>query len=99
MFLGNQFLLYRKQFQIVITSMDEKLDHTNEMVNYVINLKSINKSIFHINSLSQRNKYINFSDKYSFSSRTFKNVKIYLCSNFTCNLPIENLDELKKALT
>ena len=99
MFLGNQFLLYRKQFQIVITSMDEKLDHTNEMVNYVINLKSINKSIFHINSLSQRNKYINFSDKYSFLPEPSKNVKIYLCSNFTCNLPIENLDELKKALT
>ena len=36
---------------------------------------------------------------YKKKGKVSKNVKIYLCSNFTCNLPIENLDELKKALT
>ena len=98
MFLANQFLLYKKQTQIVITSQDEKLDLSNEMVNYVVNLKSINKSIFHINSLSQRDKYINFSDKYSFLPYPSEDVKVYICSNFTCNLPAQNMNDLLKIL-
>ena len=98
MFLANQFLLYKKQTQIVITSRDEKLDLSNEMVNYVVNLKTINKSIFHINSSSQRDKYINFSEKYSFLPQPSEDVKVHVCSNFTCNLPSQNLDELLKIL-
>ena len=98
MFLANQFLLYKKQTQIVITSRDEKLDLSNEMVNYAVNLKTINKSIFHINSSSQRDKYINFSEKYSFLPQPSEDVKVYVCSNFTCNLPSQNLDELLKIL-
>ena len=39
MFLSNHFLLYDNLDQFVITSNDEKVDYSNEMINFILNFK------------------------------------------------------------
>ncbi len=98
MFLSNHFLLYDNLDQFVITSNDEKVDYSNEMINFILNFKNQNKTIIYINSESQRNIFTNFSEKYSYLPSPSQKIKVYLCSNYSCNLPIDNLDELKISL-
>ena len=39
MFLSNHFLLYDNLDQFVITSNDEKVDYSNEMINFILNFQ------------------------------------------------------------
>jgi len=98
MFLSNQFLLYDDTTQIVITSNWEHLDHSNEVVNYLINYSRPNKTLFHINSDSQRRIFLEISKSYDFLPEFSKDLNVYICSDYQCNLPVKDLSEIKKIL-
>ncbi len=98
MFLSNQFLLYDDTTQIIITSNWEHLDHSNEVVNYLINYSRPNKTLFHINSDSQRRIFLEISKSYDFLPEFSKDLNVYICSDYQCNLPVKDLSEIKKIL-
>ena len=98
MFLSNQFLLYDDTTQIIITSNWEHLDHSNEVVNYLINYSRPNKTLFHINSDSQRRIFLEISKSYDFLPESSKDLNVYICSDYQCNLPVKDLSEIKKIL-
>ena len=98
MFLSNQFLLYDDTTQIIITSNWEHLDHSNEVVNYLINYSRQNKTLFHINSDSQRRIFLEISKSYDFLPEFSKDLNVYICSDYQCNLPVKDLSEIKKIL-
>ena len=98
MFLSNQFLLYDDTTQIIITSNWEHLDHSNEVVNYLINHSRPNKTLFHINSDSQRRIFLEISKSYDFLPEFSKDLNVYICSDYQCNLPVKDLSEIKKIL-
>jgi uncharacterized protein YyaL (SSP411 family) len=97
-FLANQYLFYGDDVQIVVTSELDSLDLKQELFKYLVNLKINKKTIFHINSESAREEFIRISDKYSFLPSPSKEIKIYVCSGFTCKNPVCTLDELKEIL-
>ena len=97
-FLANQYLFYGDEVQIVVTSELDSLDSNQELFKYLINLKVNKKTIFHINSEKVREEFIKISDKYSFLPNSSKEIKIYVCSGFTCKNPVSTLDELKEIL-
>ena len=97
-FLANQYLFYGDDVQIVITSELDSFDLNQELFKYLVNLKINKKTIFHINSESTREEFIRISDKYSFLPSPSKEIKIYVCSGFTCKNPVSTLDELKEIL-
>ena len=97
-FLANQYLFYGDDVQIVITSELDSFDLNQELFKYLVNLKINKKTIFHINSESVREEFIRISDKYSFLPSPSKEIKIYVCSGFTCKNPVSTLDELKEIL-
>tara|TARA_B100000674_G_scaffold205160_1_gene167601 strand:- start:2609 stop:4693 length:2085 start_codon:yes stop_codon:yes gene_type:complete len=98
MFLSNQFLLYDDTTQIIITSNWEHLDHSNEVVNYLINYSRPNKTLFHINSDSQRRIFLEISKSHDFLPEFSKDLNVYICSDYQCNLPVKDLSEIKKIL-
>ena len=98
MFLSNQFLLYDDTTQIIITSNWEHLDHSNEVVNYLINYSRPNKTLFHINSDSQRRIFLEISKSYDFLPESSKDLNVYICSDYQCNLPVKDLSKIKKIL-
>ena len=98
MFLSNQFLLYDDTTQIIITSNWEHLDHSNEVVNYLINHSRPNKTLFHINSDPQRRIFLEISKSYDFLPEFSKDLNVYICSDYQCNLPVKDLSEIKKIL-
>ena len=98
MFLSNQFLLYDDTTQIIITSNWEHLDRSNEVVNYLINYSRPNKTLFHINSDSQRRIFLEISKSYDFLPEFSKDLNVYICSDYQCNLPVKDLSEIKKIL-
>ena len=97
-FLANQYLFYGDEVKIVVTSELDSLDSNQELFKYLINLKVNKKTIFHINSEKVREEFIKISDKYSFLPNSSKEIKIYVCSGFTCKNPVSTLDELKEIL-
>ncbi len=97
-FLANQYLFYGDDVQIVITSELDSFDLNQELFKYLVNLKINKKTIFHVNSESIREEFIRISDKYSFLPSPSKEIKIYVCSGFTCKNPVSTLDELKEIL-
>ncbi len=97
-FLANQYLFYGDDVQIVVTSELDSLDSNQELFRYIVNLKINKMTIFHINSESAREEFIRISDKYSFLPSPSKEIKIYVCSGFTCKNPVSTLDELKEIL-
>ena len=97
-FLANQYLFYGDDVQIVITSELDSFDSNQDLFKYLVNLKINKKTIFHINSESVREEFIKISDKYSFLPSSSKEIKIYVCSGFTCKNPVSTLDELKEIL-
>jgi len=97
-FLANQYLFYGDDVQIVITSELDSFDLNQELFKYLVNLKINKKTIFHVNSESVREEFIRISDKYSFLPSPSKEIKIYVCSGFTCKNPVSTLDELKEIL-
>ena len=98
MFLSNQFLLHDDTTQIIITSNWQHLDHSNEVVNYLINYSRPNKTLFHINSDSQRRIFLEISKSYDFLPDFSKDLNVYICSDYQCNLPVKDLSEIKKIL-
>tara|TARA_B110000014_G_C20094598_1_gene573571 strand:+ start:84 stop:1457 length:1374 start_codon:yes stop_codon:yes gene_type:complete len=97
-FLANQYLFYGDDVQIVVTSELDSLDLNQELFRYLVNLQINKKTIFHINSESCREEFIKISDKYSFLPSSSKEIKIYVCSGFTCKNPVSTLDELREIL-
>lgn len=97
-FLANQYLFYGDNVQIVVTSELDSLDLNQELFKYLVNLRINKKTIFHINSESARDEFIKISDKYSFLPSPSKEIKIYVCSGFSCKNPVSTLDELKEIL-
>ena len=98
-FLANHLTLLSDSLQIVVVNPGMELDYSNETVNYLRDFNHYNKLIYYVstsNDLDNYKKIVNNCD--SFLPDISDKFEIYICKDYSCNLPVSTLSEVKKIL-
>ncbi len=97
-FLTNHYSLLSDNLQIVILSKGEEPSLNNKTIEYLVNFKHANKSIFYISSSSDRKAYDNILLNSDFLPDLSEKFQVFICKDYSCNLPVSGLNEIKKIL-
>lgn len=98
-FLANHLSLLVDPIQIVIINPENKLDFDNEVINYLIQFNHENKLIYYISSNEDLNKYKKiFKNPDSFFPDIGNEFQVYICKDYSCQLPVSNLNDVLKIL-
>ena len=98
-FLANHLTLLSDSLQIVVVNPGRELDYSNEIVNYLRDFNHYNKLIYYVstsNDLDNYKKIVNNCD--SFLPDISDKFEIYICQDYSCNLPVSTLSEVKNIL-
>ena len=96
-FLANHLSLLTDRLQIIIVDPNRNLDDTNEVISYLMNLNHENKSIYYISSKQDIDRYkLIVKNSSNFFPEINNELEIYICKDYSCNLPVTTLSELKK---
>lgn len=97
-FLANHYSLLSEKIQIVIMNKEVEPTLDNEIIEYLLNFEHPNKSIFYISSQSDRVIYSNILSNSNFIPDLSEKFEVYICKDYRCDLPVSNLEEIKKIL-
>ena len=95
--MANHLSLLTDRLQIIIVDPNRNLDDTNEVISYLMNLNHENKSIYYISSKQDIDRYkLIVKNSSNFFAEINDELEIYICKDYSCNLPVTTLSELKK---
>ena len=97
-FLANHLSLLTDELQIVIVNPGNELDVDNELISFLLNYHHENKTIFYISSVKDLDMYNKIIKKPGFLPKINNSFEVYICNDYKCNLPIKDLEGLRKIL-
>ncbi len=89
--LLDSYLLMNKPIITIILKTNECSNEVNEWLNYLININKPYVNYYYVNN--NKTGFKNIDDKESISK-----VTAYICSGFTCEKPINDIDEFSKRM-
>jgi uncharacterized protein YyaL (SSP411 family) len=97
-FLANHYSLLSENIQIVILNKGKKPNFKNDVVNYLLSFEHPNKSIFYVSSEKDKKIYNDILLNSDFIPDLTDEFQIFICKDYTCNLPVSSLREIKEIL-
>ena len=97
-FLSNHYSLLSENLQIVILNKNKEPNLDDELIDYIVNFRHLNKSIFYISSEYHKNIYMDILSTYDFIPELTDKLQIFICKDYSCQMPVSSLDEIKKVL-